>query len=40
MEKEDKIYINAPELSKMLDISLGYAYKIIRRMNKDLEKIE
>ncbi|MBR3573842.1 MAG: ICEBs1 excisionase [Lachnospiraceae bacterium] len=38
MEKEDKIYINAPELSKMLDISLGYAYKIIRRMNKDLEK--
>ena len=38
MENEDKIYINAIELSEMLDISLGYAYKIIRRMNSELEK--
>ncbi len=35
---ENKIYISALELSEMLGISLGYAYKIIRRMNKDLEE--
>lgn len=33
-----KIYITAPELSEMLGVSLGYAYKIIRILNKELEK--
>ena len=36
MENESKIYISAPELADMLGISLGYAYKIIRRMNNEL----
>lgn len=36
--KESKIYITANELSGMLGISEGYAYKIIRDMNDELKK--
>lgn len=35
---DNKIYITARELSDMLGVSMGYAYKIIRNMNKELEK--
>ena len=35
---ETKIYITAAELSELLGISLGHAYKIIRSMNQDLQK--
>ena len=38
MANENKIYITAGELAEMLDISIGHAYKIIRRMNEELEK--
>lgn len=38
MMKENKIYITASELSELLGISLGYAYKMIRTMNKELEE--
>lgn len=38
MKKENKIYITASELSEMLDVSVGHAYKIIRRMNQELQK--
>jgi Mn-dependent DtxR family transcriptional regulator len=38
MKKENKIYITATELSEMLGVSPGHAYKIIRRLNKELEK--
>ncbi len=38
MMKENKIYITASELSELLGISLGHAYKLIRNMNKELEK--
>ncbi len=38
MANENKIYITAGELAEMLDISIGHAYKIIRRMNGELEK--
>ncbi len=38
MANENKIYINANELAEMLGISIGYAYKIIRRMNRELEE--
>ena len=38
MKKGNKIYITAPELSEMLGISVGHAYKIIRKMNEELEK--
>ena len=32
---DNKIYITARELSDMLGVSMGYAYKIIRKLNKD-----
>ena len=35
---DNKIYITARELSDMLGVSMGYAYKIIRNLNKELEK--
>ncbi|MCR5748360.1 MAG: ICEBs1 excisionase [Lachnospiraceae bacterium] len=38
MANENKIYLTANDLASMLDISVGHAYKIIRRMNNDLEK--
>lgn len=38
MIADDKIYITAKELAEMLDISAGHSYKIIRRLNKELEK--
>lgn len=34
---ENKIYITAPEMAEMLDISLGHAYKIIRGLNNELK---
>lgn len=38
MANENKIYLTANDLASMLDISVGHAYKIIRRMNNDLGK--
>jgi len=38
MRKENKIYITAVELSEMLGVSSGHAYKIIRRLNLELGK--
>ena len=38
MMKENKIYITASELSELLGVSLGHAYKMIRSMNKELKK--
>lgn len=38
MKMENKIYITANELSEMLGVSAGHAYKIIRRLNQELEK--
>ena len=35
---DNKIYITARELSDMLGVSMGYAYKIIRKLNNELEK--
>ena len=32
----EKIYYNAEEVSKMLGVSMGKSYKILRGMNKDL----
>lgn len=34
----DKIYITASELAKMLGISDGQAYKLIRGLNQELKK--
>lgn len=38
MKKENKIYFTAAELSVMLGVSSGHAYKIIRKMNEELQK--
>lgn len=36
--EDSKYMLNADEVSKMLNISKGLAYKLIRRMNFELEK--
>lgn len=33
----EKIFITADEVSKMLDISKPYAYKLIKQMNEELK---
>ena len=38
MTIENKIYITASELAEMLGVSVGHAYKIIRKLNPELEK--
>lgn len=38
MTNESKIFITAPEMAELLGISVGHAYKMIRAMNKELEK--
>ena len=35
-EYERKIYYSAEDIAKMLGVSMGKAYKILREMNKDL----
>ena len=36
MAEENKIYITASELAEMLGVSVGHAYKIIRKLNREL----
>ena len=33
---DEKIYYSAEDIAKMLGVSMGKAYKILREMNKDL----
>lgn len=33
-----KIYLTAEEVAKILGISKGHSYKLIRKMNKELEE--
>lgn len=37
MNNENKIYYTAQELSEILGVSLTYSYKLIRKLNKDLD---
>ena len=37
MTEKRKIYITADEVSELLGVSKGYAYKLIRKLNKELE---
>lgn len=37
MNTENKIYITASDMAELLGISQGHAYKMIRKMNKELE---
>lgn len=36
--KEQNIYITASELAKVMGVSNGHAYKLIREMNTELKK--
>ncbi len=36
MAEENRIYITASELAEMLGVSVGHAYKIIRKLNQEL----
>lgn len=38
MAGNKKIYITANELAEMLGVSVGHAYKLIRKLNQELEK--
>lgn len=38
METTNKIFITANELAEMLGVSVGHSYKIIRKLNQELEK--
>ena len=38
MAENNKIYITANELAEMLGVSVGHAYKLIRKLNEELEK--
>ena len=35
--KDAKVYLTAEEVAKILGISKGHSYKLIRRLNKELE---
>ena len=37
MTTENKMYITANELAEILGVSVGHAYKIIRKLNHELE---
>lgn len=38
MQKTMKMYFTADEVAEMLGVSKGYAYKIIRGLNEELEE--
>jgi len=38
MITQNKIYITASEIAGLLGVSTGHAYKIIRKMNGELQK--
>lgn len=38
MENENRFYLTAIELSDLMGISIGHAYKLIRDMNAELAK--
>lgn len=38
MATQNKLYITANELAELLGISVGHAYKIIKKLNVELEE--
>jgi sugar-specific transcriptional regulator TrmB len=38
MKQNAKLYLNASELSELLGVSLGSSYRIIRKLNEELEQ--
>ena len=37
METKEKLYLSAAEVAELLCISVGHAYKLIKRMNNELQ---
>ena len=35
---DKKIFINAKEVSSLMEVSMGHAYKLIRQLNDELKK--
>ena len=38
MTENNKIYITASKLADMLGVSVGHAYKLIRKLSQEMEK--
>ena len=38
MERNEKMFLRAEEVAELMEVSVPYAYKLIRRMNRELEK--
>lgn len=34
----EKMFMKAEEVAEVMDVSVAYAYKVIRKMNEDLKK--
>lgn len=37
MERKEKMFLRAKDVAKIMEVSVPYAYKLIRRMNRELE---
>ena len=37
MERKEKMFLRAEDVAKIMEVSVPYAYKLIRRMNRELE---
>lgn len=38
MQMNNKIFMRVEEVAEVMDVSVPYAYKVIRRLNKELAK--
>lgn len=38
MQMNNKIFMRVEEVAEVMDVSVPYAYKVIRRLNKELTK--
>ena len=40
MQMNNKIFMRVEEVAEVMDVSVPYAYKVIRRLNKELAKTD
>lgn len=38
MVRSEKMFLRAEEVAELMEVSVPYAYKLIRQMNRELEK--
>ena len=38
MERNEKMFLRAEDVAELMEVSLPYVYKLIRQMNRELEK--